>query len=125
MTDINTKITELFNSKDILVKNIDYINKGVGSRFYRVDSKDIVFGIKICMYPKRSEKVKNEAKIRNDLIAKGLSFIPAALHVDDEIFKNGAVVFDFISGKPPDFTKKENLTQLAKNHTLEIFSDYI
>ncbi len=125
MSDIdNTKITELFNSKDILVKEIEYINKGIGSKFYKVASNDHVYGIKICMYPKRSNKVKNEARIRNDLITKGLTFIPSALYVDDEIFKNGAVVFDFIIGKPPDFTKKENLSQLAKNlselHTLDL-----
>ncbi len=116
MSDSNTtKIAELFNSKDILVNDIEYINKGVGSKFYKVASNDNVYGIKICMYPKRSKKVKNEAKIRSDLIAKGLTFIPSALHVDDEVFKNGAVVFDFIIGKPPDFTKKENISQLAKN----------
>ncbi|MHA1977646.1 MAG: hypothetical protein ACW98F_10370 [Candidatus Hodarchaeales archaeon] len=125
MSDINvTKIERLFNSKDISFKEIEYINKGVGSKFYKVASDDKIYGIKICMYPKRSKKVKNEAKIRCDLIAKDLTFIPSALHVDEEVFRNGAVVFDFITGNPPDFTKKENLSQLAKNlselHSLDL-----
>ncbi|MFX0093144.1 MAG: hypothetical protein ACFFBD_15410, partial [Candidatus Hodarchaeota archaeon] len=121
---IENKIEKLFAQLELPVKNISFINKGVGSQFYKIVTSDNVYGIKIAMYPERSKKVKKEAMIRQELIDKGLQFIPKPVCLDEKLFTNSAVIYEFIEGEPPDFSNKIYLAilaeELAELHTIDI-----
>ena len=66
------------------------------------------------MYPERTEKVIGEFTIRKEMNNLGLDFVPESLWIDTNTFEHGAVVFDYIDGFSPDFSKKENLRKLAQ-----------
>ena len=52
-------------------------------------------------------KILNEAKIRYDLIEKGLDFVPTPVCSDSEFIENGAVIYKFIEGIPSPVNEKD------------------
>lgn len=119
----------LFNKLNIPIKDISPIDKGINSIVYRIASNNEIYGLKICQYPERKNKVIKEVSLRSDFISKGWDFIPKSIYVDTEIFKNSAVIYKFIDGNKPDFSNPNNLMQLAKylslihQNNLEILPD--
>ena len=107
---IYDKVKSLFSNRygtDIM--DIQPLGQGVGSIVLKISTSERNFAIKICMYPERKEKVIGEFSIRKKMINIGLDFVPEPLWTDTNIFEHGAVIFDYIEGDSPDFTKKQNL----------------
>jgi len=112
---IYDKVKSLFsNNYGLDVMDIQPLGQGVGSVVLKINTLEKDFAIKICMYPERTEKVIGEFSMRNKMINLGLDFVPKSLWIDRNIFENGAVIFDYIDGISPDFTKKQNLYKLAQ-----------
>ncbi|NPD88726.1 MAG: aminoglycoside phosphotransferase family protein [Asgard group archaeon] len=63
----------------------------------------------------RTRKIFNEAKIRQKFIDKGVQCVPAPICVDQEFFKNGAVVFDFAEGIHSDYQDESTIKKMARN----------
>ena len=126
--EVTKKILKLFEIKGIKVNDIKFIGEGVNSSVYRVEG-DNIYGIKISKFPERKKKVLQEVKIREKFINLGLDFIPVTYHSDTEIFKDSAVIYQFIDGGEPDFDNKDILEKFAvtlskiHNIELEIFDD--
>jgi len=113
MKNTEQKIEVLFNSLNIPVKFCSYIGAGVGSKLYKVVSKDKVYAIKVGQVPDRRKRLEKEYKMLKFLEKKNLDFAPKAYHLDKKIFKYYAVVMDYIEGEPPSFTEKQ-LAEIAK-----------
>ena len=106
--------TALFNTLDKKVKEISFLGKGEGSVVYKIETVEQTYCLKTALFPERTQKILNEAKIRRDFINKGLTFVPPPIHTDQKYFKNGAAIYDFIEGSPTVFNSKNTLVQLAK-----------
>ena len=111
---IEERIQKFFKKHNKTVEKISFLGKGEGSRVYRIDTPNRTYCMKTALFPKRSKKVLNEAKIRNKFIHFGLTFVPRSLFVDRNTFPHGAVFYDYIDGIKPDFTTKDALAQMAK-----------
>jgi len=105
---------DFFNSLGIKINQISFLGKGEGSAVFKIDTSEQVFCLKTALFPQRSKKVLNEAKIRQDFIDKGLTFVPPPIYIDQKYFEHGAVFYDFIEGKEPNFNSKNDLSQMAR-----------
>jgi thiamine kinase-like enzyme len=112
--EVKLRIEQLFISHELLVTSVKYLGKGEGSLLYKVDSSDQDFVLKTALFPRRKTKVLNEAIIRNRFINYGLNFIPKPCFTDQKYFPQGAVIFEFIEGSLCKFSKRTQLSQMAK-----------
>ena len=71
--------------------------------------------MKTALYPERTQKILNEAKIRQKFIDKGVQCVPAPRYIDQEFFKNGAVLFDFAEGVHSDYQEESTIKKMARN----------
>ncbi|MHA1156645.1 MAG: aminoglycoside phosphotransferase family protein [Candidatus Heimdallarchaeota archaeon] len=111
---IHKPATALFNTLDKEIKQISFIGKGEGSVVYKIETLEKKYCLKTALFPERTKKILNEAKIRQDFIDKGLTFVPSPIFTDQKYFKNGAVIYDYIEGTPTIFDSKNTLSQLAR-----------
>ena len=105
---------EFFNSLGKKIEEISFLGKGEGSAVYKIKTAEQVYCLKTALFPERSKKVLNEAKIRQEFIDKGLSFVPPPMYIDQQYFEYGAVFYDFIDGTEPNFNSRKDLSQMAK-----------
>lgn len=112
---IKESVLSLFRRIGIDLIRISYLGRGEGSAVFRIDASDHIYCLKTALYPERTQKVLNEAKIRTEFIAKGLPFVPAPRYEDQEFFTNGAVLYDYIAGNQTTFDSRDQLHQMARN----------
>jgi len=91
-----------------------YTGRGEGSAVFKLETSHQTYILKTALYPERTQKVLNEAKIRQEFIDKGLTFIPPPKYHDNNIFPKGVVLYDFIEGNQTRFETKELLHQMAQ-----------
>jgi len=123
------KIQQLFQKIGHIVQSYSFLGKGEASVIIKVKTDQGTYALKTALYPKRKDKVLREAQFRTFFIEKELTCIPHPIHIDSEIFPNGAVIYEYAEGSKPDFISKEILIQFAqiigKIHKIdfEIISD--
>ncbi|MHA1442476.1 MAG: aminoglycoside phosphotransferase family protein [Candidatus Heimdallarchaeota archaeon] len=108
------KIQLLFQKIGQNVQSSSFLGKGEASVVMKVESDKGTYALKTALYPKRKDKVLREAQFRTFFIEKGLSFIPRPIHVDTEIFPNGAVIYEYADGSKPESISKETLIQFGQ-----------
>ncbi|MEE8440178.1 MAG: aminoglycoside phosphotransferase family protein [Spirochaetia bacterium] len=82
------------------VRNIDVAGSGAGSRVYHVVTDHESFAVKVALYPERRDQVIREFEIRRRLVEQGLDFVPRPHWTDEELFRNGASIYEYVSGEP-------------------------
>jgi thiamine kinase-like enzyme len=108
------KIAKIFDKFGKSVLSSSFLGKGEASTVLKIITNKGKFALKTALFPKRKDKVLNEAKFRKYFIDHGLSCVPAPLYADSEIFPNGAVIYEFVEGIEPDFRKVRNINQMAQ-----------
>jgi len=105
----------LFNDKGEKIKDISFLGRGEASTIFKITTNNAIYALKTALYPERTQKILNEAKIRSEFIDKGVQCVPAPKYVDQEFFKNGAVVFDFAEGVHSDYQDEATIKKMARN----------
>jgi thiamine kinase-like enzyme len=108
------KIHELFKKAGKSVRNSSFLGKGEASTVLKIITNKGTYALKTALYPKRKKKILKEAQIRTFFIEKGLTCVPRPVYSDEEIFVNGAVIYEFVEGSKPDFSNINNLKQFAR-----------
>jgi thiamine kinase-like enzyme len=111
---IREPITALFKRLGKKISHLSFLGRGEDSAVYRVNSSDHFYCLKTALYPERTQKVLNEAKIRNKFIDQGLKFVPHPRYSDQKFFKKGAVLYDYVEGQQAKFDSKNSLAQMAR-----------
>jgi thiamine kinase-like enzyme len=109
----NKSINALFRHFGEELKEISFLGRGEGSVVYKIRTTKRVYCLKMALFPERTQKVLNEAKIREEFLHQGLKFLTPALHIDQVFLTNGAVIYKYIEGKMAIFKDKSVLTQMA------------
>jgi len=104
----------LFLSIGEEIDEISFLGRGEGSVVYKVRTLKSVYCLKMALFPERTQKVLNEAKIRDEFLHQGLKFLTPAFHIDQEFLTNGAVIYKYIEGKMAVFNDKSVITQMAR-----------
>lgn len=112
---INKPASKLFKELGKEIKYMSFLGRGEGSAVFKIVTSDASYSLKTALFPERTQKILNEAKIRNDFIEKGLDFVPAPRYVDQEFFRNGAVIFDFVEGDHSDYQDEATIKKMARN----------
>ncbi|QEE17577.1 aminoglycoside phosphotransferase family protein [Promethearchaeum syntrophicum] len=116
-------IYALFNKIGDHISEISFLGRGEGSVVYKVRTDNKVYCLKMALFPERTMKVLNEAKIREDFLFQGLKFLTHPIYIDEDIIPNGAVIYDYIEGEMAIFKDKKIISQmaryLAKIHNLD------
>ena len=107
-------IYTLFHHIGEKVRDFSYLGRGEGSAVYKVRTHKKIFCLKMALFPERTKKVLNEAKIREEFLNQGLKFLTPALYIDQEIIPNGAVIYDYIEGEVAIFNDKMVISQMAR-----------
>jgi len=95
------------------ISEISFLGRGEGSVVYKVRTHKGVYCLKMALFRERTQKVLNEAKIRDEFLHQGLKFLTPALHIDQEFLPNGAVIYEYIEGKMAVFNDKKVISQMA------------
>lgn len=111
--DTEASISALFTKIGKKIVQYSVLGKGEASVVYKITTDNGLYTLKTALYPQRKDKVLQEATIRNYFLNKGLDFLPAPVYTDNTLFPNGAVIYEFIDGKVPDFTNLDSLKQMA------------
>jgi thiamine kinase-like enzyme len=112
---IEEPATNLFKKLGKEIGEISFLGKGEGSALFKITTQDNVYALKTALFPERTQKILNEAKIRDNFIEKGVQCVPAPKYVDQEFFKNGAVLFDFIDGVNSNYKDEVTIKKMARN----------
>ncbi|MCG3225401.1 MAG: aminoglycoside phosphotransferase family protein [Candidatus Heimdallarchaeota archaeon] len=110
---IEEPATNLFKKLGMEIGEIFFLGRGEASAVFKITTNDTIYALKTALYPERTQKILNEAKIRNDFIDKGVQCVPAPRYVDQEFFKNSAVVFDFAEGVHSDYQDEATIKKMA------------
>lgn len=113
--NFNKEIYQLLEKIGKNVLEILFLGKGEASIVYKVTTDDKIVVLKTALYPERKNKVLREVNIRKDFINKGINCIPPPLYVDETIFRNGAVIYEYIEGTKPIFRDENLIRQMADN----------
>jgi len=89
----NESIHALFRHFGEELKEISFLGRGEGSVVYKIKTLKKIYCLKMALFPERTKKVLNEAKIREDFLNQGLKFLTPALHIDQVFLTNGAVIY--------------------------------
>lgn len=120
---IEDQIISLFEKWGKNSEQISFLGRGEGSAVFKITTRDKTYCLKTALFPERTYKVLNEAKIRDHFIAKGLKFVPAPRYSDEKFFPKGAVIFDYVEGEISQFTSVYLIQQMAQHlasiHTLQ------
>ncbi len=108
------KVKEIFENIGKTVLNSSFLGKGEASIVLKIETDKGKFALKTALYAERKKKILKEAQYRNFFIENGLTCIPKPIHVDEEIFHNGAVIYEFIEGKKPESFTISELKQFAQ-----------
>ena len=111
---IRGSATALFKKIGKEISDLSFLGRGEGSAVYRIDSLDHSYCLKTALFPERTQKVLNEAKIRSDFITQGLNFVPPPRFSDQKYFQNGAVLYDYVEGQQAKFDTKNSIAQMAR-----------
>jgi thiamine kinase-like enzyme len=112
---IERPTTKIFNELGELIKDISFLGRGEASAVFKITTNTSIYALKTALYPERTQKILNEAKIRQKFIDKGVRCVPAPRHVDQEFFKNGCVIFDFAEGVHSDYKDETTIKRMARN----------
>jgi len=107
------RINQIFERIEKTVLSSSFLGKGEASTVLKILTDDGIYALKTALYPKRKDKVLNEAKFRKYFIEHGLECVPTPVYLDSDIFENGAVIYEYVDGVEPDFNVIENLKQMA------------
>lgn len=100
MEQMGDSLTAVFARRRMSVHQINVAGSGAGSRVYHVVTDQGSFAVKVALYPERHDRVIREFEIRRCLVEHGLDFIPRPRWTDEELFRNGAAIYDFAPGEP-------------------------
>ena len=112
---IRKPTTLIFNELGEVIKNISFLGRGEASAVFKITTNTSIYALKTALYPERTQKILNEAKIRNKFIDKGVQCVPAPRYIDKKFFKNGAVIFDFAEGVHSDYQDESTIKKMAHN----------
>ena len=112
---IEEPATNLFKRFGKEIVEISFLGRGEASAVFKITSHDSIYALKTALYPERTQKILNEAKIRQGFIDKGVQCVPAPRCVDRESFRNGAVLFDFAEGSHSDYQDEATIKKIARN----------
>jgi len=112
---IEESASKLFKQNNEVIREISFLGRGEASAVFKVTTNNSVYTLKTALYPERTKKILNEAKIRQMFIDKGVTCVPAPRYVDRDFFKNGAVVFDFVEGTHSDYQDEITIRRMASN----------
>ena len=102
------------------IEELSFLGRGEGSIVYKVKvgTPNRKYCIKMALFPERTQKVLNEAKIREEFLHQGLNFLTPPLYVhvnrNTRLLTHGAVIYDFIEGNIATFDDKAVLSQMAR-----------
>ncbi|NHJ32692.1 MAG: aminoglycoside phosphotransferase family protein [Asgard group archaeon] len=108
------KIHLIFKEIGEAVQNFSFLGKGEASVVIKVITNQGTYALKTALYTERKEKILREAQFRTFFIENGITCIPRPVYSDEEIFSNGAVIYEFAEGKKPDSFTKNNIKQFAR-----------
>jgi aminoglycoside phosphotransferase (APT) family kinase protein len=108
------KIQLIFEKIGEAVQSFSFLGKGEASTVMKVSTDKGIYALKTALFPERKEKILKEAQFRSYFIENGLTCIPQPIFVDDKIFPNGAVIYEYADGSKPDSFTKVNLKQFAQ-----------
>jgi len=109
----NENIHLIFQKIGCDVLENSFLGKGEASIVLKVKTKNGTYALKTALYPERKKKILQEAEIRKYFINEGLNFIPSPRYSDELFFPNGAVIYDYVEGKKPNFNDHETIKQFA------------
>ena len=112
---IDEPAVNLFKKLEKEISEISFLGRGEASAVFKITTNDAVYALKTALYPERTKKILNEATIRQKFIDKGIQCVPAPRYVDQEFFKNGAVLFDFAEGVHSDYQDEATIKKMASN----------
>ena len=112
---IEEPATKLFKEQNEEIIEISFLGRGEASAVFKIITDVNIYALKTALYPERTLKILNEAKIRQSFIDKGVKCVPTPRYVDREFFKNGAVVFDFAEGTQSDYKDENTIRRIAHN----------
>jgi len=104
----------VFEKLGIEIMEISYLGQGEGSGVFKIVTPNQTYCLKTALFQQRSKKVLNEAKIRNQFISYGLECVPPPFHIDQEFFKHGAVIYEFIEGSTSKLDTTGEIKQMAR-----------
>ncbi len=109
----NEKIHLIFKKIGEIVQNFSFLGKGEASTVLKVSTDKGTYALKTALYPERKEKILKEAQFRSFFLKNGVSCVPRPVYSDNEIFPNGAVIYEYAEGSKPDIINISNLKQFA------------
>ena len=112
---IEKRTTQLLKEHNERIMNIEFLGRGEASAVFKIVTEKTIYALKTALYPERTQKILNEAKIRTKFIDKGVECVPAANFTDQEYFKNGAVIFDYAEGEHSDYHDEATIKKIARN----------
>lgn len=112
---IEDPASKLFKEKNEQIKDITFLGRGEASAVFKITTNHSIYALKTALYPERTQKILNEAKIRQKFIDKGVKCVPAPRYIDQRFFKNGAVVFDYVEGVHSDYQDKTTIKKMAQS----------
>jgi thiamine kinase-like enzyme len=112
---IREPTSNLFKEKNEKIKNISFLGRGEASAVFKVTTDYNIYALKTALYPERTQKILNEAVIRQKFIDKGVQCVPTPRYTDQFFFKNGAVIFDFAEGVHSDYKDESTVRNIARN----------
>ncbi len=112
---IKEPVLKIFEKLGEVIEDISFLGRGEASAVFKITTNNTLYALKTALYPERTQKILNEAKIRREFIDKGVQCVPAPRYVDQEFFKNGAIVFDFAEGIHSDYQDETTVKKMARN----------
>ncbi|NPD88762.1 MAG: hypothetical protein HGN29_08550 [Asgard group archaeon] len=61
----------LFENNGKKIEQISFLGRGEGSAVFKINTTDTAYCLKTALYPERTQKILNEANIRDGFIKKG------------------------------------------------------
>ena len=112
---IEKQTTQLFEEQNEKIIDISFLGRGEASAVFKIVTEYSSYALKTALYPERTRKILNEAKIRQNFIDNGVQCVPAPRFTDQQYFKNGAVVFDYAEGEHSDYQDEAIVKKIAEN----------
>ncbi|MFW9852820.1 MAG: aminoglycoside phosphotransferase family protein, partial [Candidatus Thorarchaeota archaeon] len=112
---IKEPTSRIFEKLGEIIQDISFLGRGEASAVFKITTNNTVYALKTALYPERTQKILNEAKIRKKFIDEGVKCVPAPRYIDKEFFKNGAVIFDFAEGVHSDYQDESTIKKMAHN----------
>lgn len=120
---IAVQTSKLFEKKSEKIDSILFLGRGEASAVFKVKTDKSLYALKTALYPERTQKILNEAKIRRMFIDKGVTCVPAPIFTDQEFFINGAVVFEYAEGVNSNYQDESTIRKMAQSlaeiHTVD------